>query len=145
ARRPAAADAEGGRPGEAVGERVVADVGGVAGLQPARPAGVAEGLELLVAAEAEGDRGAAADRVGDVHPFGVGAGEEGAEVEVRVAALDPLQRGADRLAAGDEGAEGGGAAAVGGDELEEVRPDAAAPPAGPGVDAMPGGEDELAG
>ena len=41
---------------------------------PADLAGVAEGLEVLFAAEVEGDRGAAADRVGDVDAFGVGLG-----------------------------------------------------------------------
>ena len=90
--RPVAADRDRRRAGDPVGGAVVADVGGAAALHPVHLAGVAEGLELLFAAEVEGDRGAAADRVGDVDAFGVGLDLGGADVEVGVAELDPLFR-----------------------------------------------------
>ena len=117
---PAAADRQRRRAGEGVGVAVVADVGGFAALHAGLLAGVAEGPEGLVAAEVEDDRGAAADRVGDVDAFGVGMGEEGAHVEVGVAVVDPLRQARGSSGARDEGAERGDAAVVGGDELEEV-------------------------
>jgi hypothetical protein len=53
---------------------------------------VAEGRELFLARAIEGDRGAAADRVGEQLPALVRIGEEGAEVEVAVVVEPPLPR-----------------------------------------------------
>src|ERR1700710_141820 len=145
ARRPVAVDAEGRRAGKRGGEEVVADVVGGARLHEPSLAGIAEALELLVAAEVGGDRGAAADAVGQVHPGGVGPGEEGPEVEVGVAVPGPLPRRAEAAAAGDEDPERGGAAPVAGDELEVVGPDAGPTALATAVEAVAGGQDQLPG
>ena len=141
---PVAADRDRRRAGDPVGGAVVADVGGAASLHAADLARIPEGLELLFAAEVEGDRGAAADRVGDVDAFGVGLDLGGADVEVGVAELDPLFRHVDRVAVGDEGAERGQTVGVGGDEDDQPRPGRAAEQAaGAGIEAVGGGEDQL--
>ena len=143
ARGPLAADGERRRAGEGEAEAVVTDIGGVAALQPLHVARVAEAGEALVAGEVEGDRGAAADRVGDVDAAVVGLGEEGADVEVAAAAVRPLGRREDLAAPGREGAEGGLAGGVCGDEEEVPEPEVAAV-FGAGIDAVAGGQYQLA-